>query len=292
MDIQNTNRGNCWRNSRSSSAGLTVIELLVVIAILGVVMSMMMPTISLARTKMKISRSMNNLKHIGTYVFDYHLNNDGYGAARTDGGCWLTPKDGNRKNYYWGSAYSCDKEWFNSPLTFTTLEENTDGSRLDGHKYVDYGFNGVASLWYDETGTFENIRRGTSRNIDTYLQPAQTIWAHDHSEPMIDGDGDVPCYAFARDQNAFNQGHPDFNPDAEHRANSEIALQEIFRNRGMCGVLWADNHVSKLGSDHAWKPEWYTGYNKGPQKAWEEQEDGKFTQPPPYRYSLAYIGRL
>ncbi len=289
-----TGKFRLWNeNSRISCEGFTLIEILVVVAILGVVMSMMLPTVNLARTKMKISSSMNNLRVIGTIVWDYHQNSDGDGGPRTNGGYWKSPPDGNPYNHYWGAMYGSGKEYkllFHSPMTHYTLEENSDGPRANGHQYVDYAFNGVASLWYDEVACFSDTRRRTGRDIDTYLFPAQTIWAQDHSEPMMDGNGDVPCYAFAHDRNAFNHAHPDFNPGARHRANSEVALYEIFRNRGMSGVLWADGHTSKLGVDHVWKPSWYTGGRKDAQQAWEERENGRFTEPPPYKYT--FTGRL
>jgi prepilin-type N-terminal cleavage/methylation domain-containing protein/prepilin-type processing-associated H-X9-DG protein len=280
------------RDFCANRAGFTLVEILVVIVIMGILMTFLLPSISLGRTKIKISRSITNLRSIGTYVWDYHLHNDGLGTRRTNGGYWGSPPDGDLYKHYWGARYGIEKDLFNSPLTWTTLEDNTDGPRSEGHVYVDYGFNGVASWWHDEVANFEDSGSRRARDLDTYLHPSLTIWAQDHSEPMIDGNGDVPCYAFANDQNAFNREHPDFNPDAPHRANSEVALQEIFRNLGMCCVLWADGHVSKLGIDHKWEPSWYTGGWQPAQDAWEARENGRFTQPPPYNYFSAHHGRL
>jgi len=261
-------------------------------AILAMLFSIMTPTLNLTFMKMKIARSKNNLKIIGPFIIGYHLSNDGYGAHRTNGGCWYRPASGDNYHRYWGLMYDMDKTWFHSPLTWTTIQKNSDGRREDGHKYVDYGFNGVAAWWHDEVACFDHTRFRRARDVDTYVYPAQTIWAQDHSEPMIDGNGDVPCYAFANDRNAFNRAHPDFNPGAPHIANSEVALQEIFRNRGMCHVLWADGHVSSLSIDHQWKPSWYTGGHQGAEQAWKKANSGKYTQPPPYNYSAAHLGRL
>ncbi len=130
-----TGKFRLWNeNSRISCEGFTLIEILVVVAILGVVMSMMLPTVNLARTKMKISSSMNNLRVIGTIVWDYHQNSDGDGGPRTNGGYWKSPPDGNPYNHYWGAMYGSGKEYkllFHSPMTHYTLEENSDG--LDSH---------------------------------------------------------------------------------------------------------------------------------------------------------------
>jgi len=274
-------------------AGMTLVELLVAVAIIGIVLSLFMPSLSVARTKMQINRSMHNLRLIGTTIWDYHQNNDGYGAQRTNGGCWGTPPNGNSYWNYWGSMYGGEMDWFHSPLTRETVEKNSDGPRGEGHRYVDYGFNAVASLWYDEVACFEDTKSRRARDIDTYYHPSQTIWAHDHSEPTIEGNGDVPCYAFANDQNALNMSHPDYGTEnKEHRANSELALQEIFRNLNHCLILWADGHVSKIPISGQWKPYWYTGGHKGAQQAWEAHENGKFTQPPPYPYRYAQTFRL
>ena len=279
-------------NPRTRRSGFTLVEVLVVILILGVLMSIMLPSLSRSSTKMRIERTVNNLRVIGVFIKDYHLNNEGLGAPHSDGGCWNTPTDGNPKNHYWGYQYGADKELFNSPLTWNTVEERSDGSRADGHKFVDFGFNGVCAKWSDDGATFQDVKTGLARDLDSYPYPATTIWAHDHSEPMIDGDGDAPCYAFGQDQNAFNKGHADFNPDGVHRENSELALQEIYRNLGSSCVLWADGHVSKVSMAEGWKPEWYTGGIPEAQTAWEEHEGGKYTQPAPYPYGQAYIGRF
>jgi len=276
-------------------AGFTLTEILFAVLIVGIVLAMTMPMIKRGTEKMKISKSVSNLRTIGIFILDYHNNSDGYGATHTNGGKWYNPPDGNYTKKYWGSMYGGGEEFkslFHSPLTWETLRHNTDGSREDGHVYVDYGFNGVAAKWTDDAANFENAISGEGRDFQTYINPAMTIWAHDHSEPMIDGDGDVPCYAFAKDQNTLNRGHPNFNALVKDRENSEAALMEIFRNLNHSCVLWVDGHVSKIPIDGKWEPVWYTGEFEEAQKVWEAKENGKYTQPRPFDYTGAYLQRL
>ena len=56
----------------------TLIELLVVVAIIGILASLLLPTLGKAREKAKIAVCTSNLKQIGTAVIMYLDDNDGY----------------------------------------------------------------------------------------------------------------------------------------------------------------------------------------------------------------------
>jgi prepilin-type N-terminal cleavage/methylation domain-containing protein/prepilin-type processing-associated H-X9-DG protein len=65
-----------FNNTRSARQGFTLIELLAVIAIIGILMALLLPTISSARAKATISRCQSNLRQIGVAVLIYAGNHD------------------------------------------------------------------------------------------------------------------------------------------------------------------------------------------------------------------------
>ena len=78
------------RNTVKPSCGFTLIELLVVIAIISILAAMLLPTLKNARDVAKRSACLNNLKQLGTSVFNYADYNNGY-----------TPNEGNSTPGAW-----------------------------------------------------------------------------------------------------------------------------------------------------------------------------------------------
>ena len=66
----------------------TLIELLVVVAIIGILASLLMPSLQEAREKSKIAVCINNLKQVGTAAAIYAGDNDDWYAVNS--GNWLT----------------------------------------------------------------------------------------------------------------------------------------------------------------------------------------------------------
>ena len=62
----------------------TLIELLVVISIIGILMSLLLPSLSQAREKTRAAVCMSNLKQIGTAMFSYSITNKDF----LPGGMW------------------------------------------------------------------------------------------------------------------------------------------------------------------------------------------------------------
>ncbi len=75
---------------KQNNKGFTLIELLVVIAIIGLLASVVMSSLSNARTKARDTRRMQDLRQIQTALEMYYSSHNAYpsGGAGSDRSCW------------------------------------------------------------------------------------------------------------------------------------------------------------------------------------------------------------
>ena len=66
----------------SKLKSFTLIEVLVVVAIIGILASLLLPSLSKARKSARTSVCMNNAKNISSAIFMYPDDNDGYFPPR------------------------------------------------------------------------------------------------------------------------------------------------------------------------------------------------------------------
>jgi len=215
-------------------------------------------------------------------------------------------KDTNGKDYhyywYWGKMYEdylggvgVAEKIFNDPMARESDPYYVDGKR-HVRPFVDWSWNGVGegfgadddSANYDYHGSWSKNRElggyAQGRELANYPAPGKTIAFQSSYESMLDGNGDVPCFAFLHDSGALG-------PGGQSRAtnqNSETTLRSFFRHMGKSVVMYADDHM-EMNIISELTPDRYVPNKDGLSK-WKAHEGGRYTKPPPYDFTTANIG--
>ena len=215
-------------------------------------------------------------------------------------------KDAHGEDYhwywYWGKMYEdylggvgLAEKVFNDPMARETDPYNVDGPRTR-RPFVDWGWNGVGeavgadddSANYDYHGSWsKNQELGSyaqGRALVNYPDPSKTIAFQSSYESMLDGNADVPCFAFLHDSGALAPG----GKRRATRNGSETTLREFFRHMGRSAVMYADGHL-EMNIVSELTPDRYVPDNVGLSK-WKKYNKGKYTKPTPYDFTKANIG--
>ena len=95
------NRSKCFPAGPERPQCFTLIELLVVIAIIAILAAMLLPALSAARERARVTHCLSNLKNIGLAAVQYQDYNGEYcvpyyttaaNAGYSDGAYWVTPR--------------------------------------------------------------------------------------------------------------------------------------------------------------------------------------------------------
>ena len=105
-EINLDNSEGAQRGCRSRVGGFTLIELLVVIAIIGILASLMMPSITNAKAKAEIQKCKSNLRQMGAMGLAYSANNNGEMVMAFGSGGKDLETDEPLSGEYWVTAFN------------------------------------------------------------------------------------------------------------------------------------------------------------------------------------------
>ena len=217
---------------------------------------------------------------------------------------WKVDANGEDYHYYWywGKMYEdylggvgVAEKIFNDPMARESDPYYVDGKR-HVRPFVDWSWNEVGegfgadddSANYDYHGSWSKNRElggyAQGRELANYPAPGKTIAFQSSYESMLDGNGDVPCFAFGNDSGSLAPG----GKSRATRGNSETTLRSFFRHMGKSVVMYADDHM-EMNIISELTPDRYVPNKDGLSK-WKAHEGGRYTKPPPYDFTTANIG--
>jgi len=220
--------------------GFTLLELLIAIGIIGLVVSMLLPTLSRAREKAYAAQCQNNLKQIGLGLFMYIQDSDEVLTRSCYGTCMggAAADSDLVSNYKWmdvAMPYMMTEKSFMCPSDRTTSATYAFRS---GENYGGYGLNAA----YGNPGDAQSPPRSGifggvpyTIKIGDIRHPSSTVWVTD-------------CDNSAGPSNlggswAFFWGDASANPTIT--TNDPRKLSTIVeRHGGRANVLWCDGHVT------------------------------------------------
>lgn len=235
--------------------GFTLVELLVVISIIGLLMSILLPSLSQARSRARTSVCMSNLRQIGFAVYLYVNDYDGYlppayepansthwwgqilpnGIDHTKGFVWPYLQSELKKN----SVYECPAQKYGSYKL-----QAKPPSEPDDPKWITstYGYNGYY-LSPEKSAWWPNIYRRPWQKITTVIKPAEVFV---FADTLLDRDstGNQPKV----ENNALLD--PPYRYEPKNRGNrwpKNLFPTTCFRHNGRTNAVFVDGHCDPMG---------------------------------------------
>lgn len=219
----------------------SLIELLLIVAIIGILASLMLPSLAKARLRAKISVCKNNQKQIITAIFMYAEDNKGHlpgHVNNTTYDMFLAGYDG-RKSDNDGKLYSCPtdetSEGINNNRSYSAVQGKLNGTSNAKRGAIAEGSGDTLQLrnfkYPSDTIiiTERHYSHNTVKKWNTAMLKMQTI-----QNGTINGD-----YSWSHDELKFNHIFPDGSIQAiPHIATYAGSGLDPWSDESMLNTMW------------------------------------------------------
>jgi len=230
--------------------GFTLIELLVVIAIIALLMSMLMPALTMTRKMTRASMCMSNLKQWGAFFSMY---TDDYGGKFMGGR--INPPSGA----WWVSIwwYVMEPYYRDRSLLCCPMANDYQKSTFEG--YENFGTWGAKGNWfpdgfYGSYGINEWVN-DTPTDLLLYGSPVK-FWRSTN----VKGQGYIPLLGDGQWDEGWCEASdwiPSYPGEIETIAGTDVGQFALIRHDGYINMLFMDYSVKKLHIRKLWGLRWH-----------------------------------
>jgi len=200
----------------NTSLGFTLIELLVVIAVIGILASLLMPTVLNAMSSGQSARCKSNLRQIGAALVNYIREFNGLLPASDDSEARVIDQ-----GQWWRTAQGMMVPYLRDFHVFECPADMNLAHELGGRRWWSYGWN--SNYYNNDTGSWRGTYHRTIGDVKNSVT-ALTFLDHTEADGGVDGNSDRPYMPAAL-------------------TNPNLGMQ---RHNGGFNALFLDGHVDQL----------------------------------------------